>query len=235
MSHVLDGSVRRRDTVRRALVWAVALCHLLIVPFSSPAFAQSGDAGAADGIDREPPVIEFEPLGDGRRGDAQVFSVRVTDDVDVASVALRYRLSAEVPYRTATMRRLGGTDLYTVSLPGAETDVAAIQYYIVARDEAGNRSIEGFAFDPLERRLVDRTTSADAAGSAPTASEPTSPTVSVEGMSTGRKVLYGVLGVIAVGALAAAVGGGDGGDGGGPQADEPGGSDVPVTFVIDPP
>lgn len=207
---------------RRALTAWLALCHLLLaLAVAPPTFAQSGDD--------EPPLIEFEPLAEGRRGDTQVFSAKVSDDVAIESVTLRYRLSADESYRSAPMVPLAGTAIHSASIEIPGDEVSSIQYYIEAKDTSGNRSIEGFAFDPLERRLVEQPVpiaQAPASGSVEPASE-----VQAGGMSTGRKVLYGVLGVVAIGAIAAAASGGGGSDGGTPQSDDPG---VNVRVVVDP-
>ena len=200
---------------RRALALWLVLCQLTVAGIS-PAGAQSSD--------RTPPLIEFQPLEEGRRGDTQVFSASVSDDTGVESVTLRYRVAAGEPYRELAMEPLGTTDIYTASVSGADAEVASIQYYIEAIDVADNRSIEGFAFDPLERVLVEP--GVPIAGAAPPSGELST------GMTTGQKILYGVLGVVVVGAIAAAASGGGGGsDGAPPLGDD---TDVPVTVVVDP-
>lgn len=204
---------------KRALSTLVVTCHLfLTLSIAAPAQAQD--------VDREAPAITFEPLKEGRAGDTQVFSASVSDDVVVDTVTLHYRYAAEGVYRAVPMEALAGTDIHTVSLEGIDRNVSIIQYYIEARDASGNRSVEGFAFDPLERALVE--------GAAPiAAASATEAQTIAPGMSTGRKVLYGVLGIIAVGALASLAGGSDdGGSGTGVRDDDP--TDVRVTFVVDP-
>ena len=202
---------------RRSIAALAALVHLLATTFLAlpqGALAQVGDT--------DPPRIEFEPIDRGVRGDTQVVSAGITDDVDVDSVTLHYRLNPDAVYESVPMRPLTGTSIYSASVETAATGAEVLQYYVEARDAAGNRSIRGFAFDPLERRLVD----------------PAAPAVAAEavevpetGLTTRQKVLYGVLGVIAVGAIAAAAGGSSGG-GDRPLADDPNG--IPVTIVVDP-
>jgi len=121
------------------------------------------------------------------------------------------------------MNALGSTDIHTVSIETEGTGATLIEYYIEARDESGNRSIRGFAFDPLERQLVA------GAGQAPppVATSPVEAPPPATGMSTGRKVLYGVLGLVVVGALAAAASGSD--SGGSDDNDN-----VPVVITIPP-
>ncbi len=202
---------------RRPVAALAALGYLLstlLLGLPSGAYAQ------AQG-DTEPPRIEFEPVDRGILGDTQVVSAGITDDIGVDSVTLHYRLDPDAAYESIEMEPLGETSIYSASVETAGSDASVLQYYVEARDGAGNRSIRGFAFDPLERQLGQDAAPpvADAAG------------VPEPGMSTGRKVLYGVLGVIAVGAIAAVAGGGSDSDDG-PRADDPNG--VPVRIVVEP-
>ena len=195
----------------------VVLALLATLSIASPAFAQD--------VDRVPPNIDFEPLGEGRRGDTQVFSARVADEGGaVERVTLHFRAAGTTDYSSRDMRPLAGTDIYTVTIDDLDPEATGIEFYLDARDESGNRSIEGFAFDPLVRRLVGPDPpSVPAPVEAPPESAP--PPIAADGLSTRRKILYGVLGVVAVGAIAAAAGGGGGGGGE---------ADVPVTIVADP-
>ena len=114
------------------------------------------------------------------------------------------------------MSLLGDSGIYTVKLESAELPDQAnlIQYYLEATDIVGNRALQGFAFDPLERLLVSESVAA-----VPPASEPF-----VSGsLSLTRKVIYGAVGLLLVGVLAAASGGGGSGSSAG----------VPVTVVVD--
>ena len=214
---------------RRPVATLVALGHLFastLLALPPNAFAQTGEAG-----DTDPPLIEFEPVERGVRGDTQVVSAGITDDVAVDSATLHYRLDADAPYRSLAMEPLRGTSIYSASVETADTGAEVLQYYVEARDAAGNRSIRGFAFDPLERALVEGDAPAVAAESA-AAPEP--------GLSTRQKVLYGVLGVIAVGAIAAAAGGSSGG-GDPARGDDPGGAGdgpgtgIPVNITVEVP
>jgi len=186
-----------RSMFRGALSIGVACCHLAVsLLVTTPSFAQE--------VDREPPTIVYEPLERGRQGDRQVFSVTVTDNVEVESVTLRYRPAGTVAFAPVPMTSLSGTDIRTASIENLDPEVSVIEYYIEARDTAGNRSIEGFAFEPLERRLVDPAVPLAEDGAV----------VVAGGLSTEEKILYGVLGVIVVGALVASASGGDSGGGG---------------------
>lgn len=222
-------SSNRKASNRKA--WVATLVAsmqiFLALAVAPPALAQD--------VDREAPVVTFEPLEQGRRGDTQVFSANVSDTVGVEAVRLFYRLDPDGTYRSVPMNVLAGTSIYSASIESIDRDVDVIQYYIEARDASGNRTVEGFAFDPLERKLVERVALSDQG--APVGGAIVTDKERIEtGMSTGRKVLYGVLGIVAVGALASLASGGGGGDGGGassgPINDQP--SQVRVTVIVDP-
>lgn len=194
--------------------WLVAM-QVLIATLAAPAQAQS--------IDIDPPVIELERVETGVRGEAQVFSATVTDNVGVTETVLHYRTDPEDSYRSVDMAPIGATDIRTASVAADETDVPLIEYYLEARDEGGNRTIRGFAFDPLVRRL-------EPAGGPPAqAPVPAPEPVPEPGMSTTRKILYGALGVLVVGALIASAGGDDDG-----SSSEPNPTDIPVTVTVEP-
>lgn len=171
----------------------------------------------AQDLDSSPPVIESRPVEQGIKGENQVFTATVTDDKGVASVFLHYRLNGESVYQDRRMEPLGSTGIYSTTL-STDSDVDAIQYYIEATDLAENRTLQGFAFDPMERELTERAT--------PAAQKPAVEAPS-PGMSTKRKILYGVLGLVVVGALASA-GGSGGGSGGGSDPN------VDVTITVEP-
>lgn len=170
--------------------------------------------------DTEPPLLAYESIDRGVAGEEQLFVIEATDNVELATVTFAYRVEDNADYRIVPMARQGETDTYSVSLTADEIGAGStfIQYYIEASDAGGNRTLEGFAFNPLTRTLVD-------------ASEINPPVVQAESgplsqfseLPTGKKILYGALGVLAVGALIAAT------DSGGASV-EPG---VDVTVVVD--
>ncbi len=178
--------------------------------FSLPGMAWAQQA------DIDPPVIEFEAVSSGNAGDSQVFAATVADNAVVQSVSLYYRFAESTAFDKRSMTMLGTSGIYTVSITGEEqpTDSTFIQYYIEAFDEAGNRALQGFAFDPIERQLV---TPVATAGS----QVPVEPIEST-GMSLNRKILYGAVGLLVIGVLASAAGGGGGSSSAG----------VPVTVVV---
>jgi hypothetical protein len=181
----------------------------------------------AQALDTVPPVIGEDTISEARKGDSQVFSVSATDNEGIASIDIYYRTLPEADFITASMTRVGSSDLYSFTVPAAtipET-VEVIQYYIVARDDSGNRTLHGFSFSPRERKLLDMP--APIAGSTPVEEEQQSSPNLLSSLSTTQKVVYGGLAVIFVGALAAAAS--DGG-GGGNETE----ATVPVTIVVDP-
>ncbi len=200
-------------TNRRCITSLVAILQLVmsvlwVLPVSSV---------QAQGIDSEPPIIEFEAVDQGFIEDSQVFTATVSDDTEVQVVTLYYRFNSEELYKNRRMEMLGSSGIYTTTIG---TDLApegttAIQYYLEALDGASNRTLQGFAFDPIERELIEVPVAVAVA-------EPAAAPARV-GISTGRKILYGVLGVIVVGAIASASSSGGGGD------SQPG---VPITINV---
>lgn len=194
--------------IKRPLAIALTVCQILL-----------GLAGVApvsvmaQAADSEPPQITFDRLAEGVRDDTQVVSATVTDNIEVESVVLHFRFDNEVSYRTVPMNRLADTDIYSASVEPSNGSELMF-YYLETSDASGNRTLEGFSFDPIERALVPA--NLVAAGSDSPVGTP---------MSTRNKVLYGVLGLVIVGALAAAAGGGSGGGENG---------NVPVTVITDP-
>jgi len=169
----------------------------------------------AQATDVEPPVIEFEAIETGSAGDSQAFAATVVDNVFVQSVNLFYRFAEDTTYRSRLMNMLGASGIYTVTLDSLEvpTDASFVQYYLEAVDSAGNRTLQGFAFDPLERELVSISSGTV---------EPSSEPIVAEGISLNRKIIYGAVGLLVIGVLASSGGGGGGSNSG-----------VPVTVVVD--
>ncbi len=168
----------------------------------APAFAQS-----ATPIDLEPPLIEHEIVTEVESNIRQTFVATVVDDDELDSVRLFYRFSGELTYSSELMSRVSFSSSYIAQIntdPAIET---SIEYYIQAKDKSGNRTVRGYAFNPLERNVVlseDYLTA--------NAAEPEVVPVTDE-PKTSRKTLYVVLGVLAVG-LIAGLAGGSGGSGG---------------------
>ena len=178
----------------------------------------------AQAEDIEPPTIGPDINAEAIRGESQIFTVSATDNEGIESIGIYYRLSPDNAYVRADMTRLGETDLFSFTIPAESipSSVDVIQYYIEARDFAGNRTLRGFSFSPVERTLVDQP-GAVAAGAE---SQDTKSTTLLGSLTTTQKIVYGALGVIVVGALISAASGG-GGSGSS-------GSTVPVTIFVDP-
>jgi len=202
--------------VNNLLAGTMAACHLLV----SLVAVMPADA-LAQATEADPPQIQLETVDQGVRGDNQVFTATVTHSTGVESVTLHYRLADEDDYQVLAMTALASTDIYTASVETRGTEATVIQYYIEARDAAGNRAIRGFAFDPLQRELVDST-----AAVAESTTAPIEATVSGK-----RKILYGVLGIAVLAGLVAAAGGSDSGN----TQSGATGPDVPVRIVVDTP
>lgn len=205
----------RRKTPSKVISCLLAITHLVFSLVATvPGLAQ------AQSTDVDPPVIELEAVDEGVRGDTQVFSATVTDNNQVSSMTLHYRLGNDGAYTSVPMTAIQGTDIYTASVDTSESNASLIQYYMEAKDAGGNRTVQGFAFDPFERVLLDETS---AVGGTTLAGAP-APVV-VPRMSTQRKIAYGLLGLLAVGVLVGSSGGSSGG------SSDPGTVDVSV--VVD--
>ena len=170
----------------------------------TPAFAQSGSL-----IDVDPPLIEHEIVDTVESNIRQTFVATVVDDDELDSVRLFYRFEGEPTYSTKLMSRVSFSSSYIAQIntdPSVET---SIEYYIQAKDNSGNRTVRGYAFNPLVRSIVlSEDTLAANAG------ESEIQKVTAEESSKPGKALYIVLGVLAVGLLAGLAGGGDGGSSG---------------------
>lgn len=201
---------------RRFFTSFLAVLHLLVsIASIAPhtAYAQV--------VDTVPPVINLEPVDNGFLGQNQIFTAMVTDDQTINSVILYYRLTGSAEYRTLEMQAPSGGDVYTATVEASTLDesISSIQYYIEAKDVAGNRTLQGFAFNPLERVLSIQEPPLNA-----NAQDDSS---LLSGLSIGQKVLIGLLGVVVVGALVASSSSSSGGGG----SSEPG---VDVTIIVDP-
>ena len=160
---------------------------LVFLQLSMALFSTIPRVALAQTTDVDPPVIEFEVVATGNVGDSQVFAATVIDNVAVQSVTLFYRFAEDTTYRRRLLNMLGSSGIYTVTLDSLEVPVDAsfIQYYLEAFDSVGNRTLQGFAFDPLERQLVSVAKIADAPA-------PTSEPIASEGMPLNRKIIYAV-------------------------------------------
>jgi len=166
----------------------------------SAAYAQSGS------IDVEPPLIEHSIVSSVDADTRQSFFATVVDDDELDSVSLYYRFQNDPTYSNVVMNRVSFSSTYIAHVPTAPDSDRNIEYYIQARDKSGNRTVRGYAFNPLVReiRLAETTPVASTSDTGGKTS----------GSGTGRTVLYVVLGVLALGLAAGALGNTGGGGGG---------------------
>jgi hypothetical protein len=200
------NGIRATRSSKSVLQHLIVLCLLalsLSVYSMKPAFGQN--------IDTVGPVIEVEELVEGEAGQTQVFTVLIAEDVLLRDATLYYRRAGQLPFITAPMQALGDTGYFSVSIPTDDTDLRTIEYYVQARDDAGNRSISGFAFDPYQRRLQPSSNiSANAATQASVESIPT-PSEEANTPILRQRWVQITLGVVALGILAS-LANSDGGD-----------------------
>ncbi len=72
----------------------------------------------------------------------------VTDDVGLQSVALYYRPIGGAEFRNVEMTR-GGDDVYFATLPAEAVTAPGVEYFIEAKDTAGNTVLRGYEALPL--------------------------------------------------------------------------------------
>ncbi len=210
----------------RLLLSIVLCCIIAFFQVTNPAaYAQSADAGISNGLsDVERPVIEPVIVTSSEAAASQVFTAEVSSSAELSDVTLYHRRAGQSVFLSSNMTELGQTTFYSATLKTKASDLRAIEYYIQARDDRGNRAISGFAFEPLVRSLTasplasSETTSADTRITQNTVDAPTTRSV---------RWWHVALGVVAVGALAAASGGGS--DGSSTFAD---GDTVPLTITL---
>ena len=168
------------------------------------AFAQASPTSL---IDVEPPLIEHEILAEVDADVRQTFVATVVDDDELDSVSLFYRFDNDPTYSSILMRRVSFSSTYIAHVPTDPNSAKNVEYYIQARDKSGNRTVRGYAFNPLVRNInVPETEPTLAAIPEPTTTTAGTAEEPKKGMS---KVLYVVLGVLAVGLVAGLAGGSD--------------------------
>ncbi len=194
---------------------AVTLAIAMQLPTLNVAVAQSSP-------DIRSPVIELEVIAESTADNVQLFTARVIEDQLLKDVLLYHRRAGQQPFTPIAMVQVGNSDTYSTSLTTDPTDLRAIEYYIQARDEGGNRTVEGFAFDPYTRVLtasepvINTTTAPIVTSSEPPASK-----------ATGSiRWWHIVAGVLVVGAVAS-LSGGDSSEG-----NSSGDGTVPLTLNI---
>lgn len=144
----MNGASRSTFTKNFLLLSRIALAILCTI-VNGFAYSQTVDTVA--------PIIELEELEEAIADRSQVFTVQIAEDVQLRDATLYYRRTGQLPYTPAPMQALGNSGFYSVSVPTDSSDLRTIEYYVQARDEAGNRTVSGFAFDPYMRSLLPAT------------------------------------------------------------------------------
>jgi len=165
----------------------------------APAFAQQ--AGAI--MDLDPPLIEHEIILEVEASSRQTFVATVVDDDELESVRMFYRFTGEPTYSSVLMNRVSFSSSYIAQINTDPNTATTIEYYIQARDKSGNRTVRGYAFNPLMRSI---TVEEDALAGGTT--DPALTKASVTEGAKSNRTLYIVIGVLAVGLLASLANGG---------------------------
>ncbi len=190
------------DSAWRSL--AVSLVLTLLLHPVMDANAQVADA--------KPPAIVIEAVKEAPAARSQVFTATITEEGELEDVTLYYRRKGQVPYTAIPMQPIAGSNYFSAKVDTDIDDLRAFEYYIQARDAKGNRSVSGYAFEPIIRELLpasDSTAGEDkrtAISRTPNDSQAApDPLVKPESKSgSGIKTWHIVLGVLATGAVIAA-------------------------------
>ena len=151
-------------------------------------------------LDVEPPLIEHEPVPESDANIRQTFVATVVDDQELDLVQLFYRFKGESRYTRTLMNRVSFSSTWIAQIATDPATPMDMEYYIEAKDNSGNRTVHGFAFSPLVRKIIP------AEVAEPVVEQPeASPKPAI---SNSRKVLYVVGGVLLLGLVAAAASGG---------------------------
>jgi len=155
----------------------------------------------AQGFDVDPPVIEHDVVVTAEAGERQDFTATVADDNELATVRFLYRFEGERQYTSLEMNRVSASSTFNVVIETDEQSDAAIEYYIEARDESGNRTLRGYNFSPLVRFIELPQPAVE-------------PVAEAAPRKRNLKPLYYVGGALLLGLLAGALAGSGGGGGG---------------------
>jgi len=112
-----------------------------------------GNRGASSQLDVNPPLIEHEVDWRADADIRQTFVATVVDDSELDTVMFFYRFAGETNFTRSLMAPLSFSSTYTAQIPTDPNQATAIEYYIEARDVSGNRTVRGYAFNPLVREI----------------------------------------------------------------------------------
>ncbi len=179
--------------------WFALSQALISVSTANAQSLQDGDTF----IDVEPPLIEHQTISEVEADSRQSFFATVVDDDELDSVTLFYRFDNDPTYSTALMNRVSFSSTYIAHIPTNPASDRNIEYYIQARDKAGNRTVRGYAFNPLLRVIKV----AEPSLTAPVSTPETTAAATTQTSGT-KRVIYVVLGVLAAGLVASLAGAG---------------------------
>ena len=192
----------------------------LVFPFSLS--IQAADL-ALPSDDVVAPTVTHEPIeGSVSNKGSHVISATVVDDVAVQSVILFYRTVGTMTYKRMPMTKMSNTDLYTAMISADELAAPGLEYYIQAKDLAGNSLLRGYSFSPLKITVEDKAlaTSEPQANTGMVAALEEPPVLSSKSKEKKESIwknkwLWIGLGAVVIGAAAAGGGGGGDDDNGG--------------------
>jgi len=201
------GHFRRYIAYKKAIV--ALLVFSLLMSFTL--VLRAGDL-ALPAEDIAAPSVKHEQFQQSiSSAESQVISATIIDDVGVQAVTLYYRTIGTMTYKQASMAQVSNSDLYSVILEPEELVSPGIEYYIKARDLAGNSLLRGLSFSPLSISVTEANNIGHDAAKLLQSSE-NSHTFDLidepkEESIWGNKWLWVGIGVAVVGAIAAGSGG----------------------------
>jgi hypothetical protein len=141
----------------RPIVRVFFFIALLLAGSNLMAQSNGSESSESRSIDTQAPVIELEELATAMLASSQVFAAQIAEDNALLDATLYYRREGQQAYQSAAMLPRGSSGFYSVTITTDPTDLRNIEYYIQARDTSGNRTVNGFAFDPYIRTLTTDT------------------------------------------------------------------------------
>lgn len=196
----------------------IARVLIALISFPFPVYVNAETLALPSDDINAPVVKHLASKKPASAQDGHIFTATVTDDVGVATVILYYRESGAMTYNRLAMTRVLNTDEFTAFIEPSALPEKGLEYYIQAKDLAGNSLLRGYSFSPL-KLTVDATAPEPETPQPTPISEPTLVQTSQtnsddeEDSIWSNKWLWIGLGVLAVGAAAAGGGGGGGGGG----------------------
>lgn len=142
----IKDQIEKRENV---FTWGALLLGLFLFSTAPSVSAQLIDV-VAPRLDYTPPfpmmaVQEIE------------MSAVVSDEAGVRSVRLFYRKKGEEAYQSLSFEKLRGDEkkgVYRLSIPRLEAGPEGLEYYLVAENVSGNRTVKGEALRPLFMQAI---------------------------------------------------------------------------------